>query len=53
MLLTTSAGAHVGGTVSHLWNKHIKPRADKRYVRKEEFQPEKRRIWVATATMSS
>jgi hypothetical protein len=32
MLLATSAGGHVGGTVSHLWNKHIKPRADARYV---------------------
>jgi hypothetical protein len=32
MLLATSAGAHVGGTVSHLWNQHIKPRADVRYA---------------------
>jgi hypothetical protein len=28
----TPAGAHVGGTVAHLWNKHIKPKADKRYA---------------------
>jgi hypothetical protein len=32
MLLATSAGGHVGGTVSHLWNQHIKPRADARYL---------------------
>jgi hypothetical protein len=32
MLLATSAGAHVGGTVSHLWNDHIKPKADARYA---------------------
>jgi hypothetical protein len=32
MLLTTSAGAHVGGTVSHLWTVHIKPKTDARYL---------------------
>ena len=29
--LATPAASHVGGTVGHLWNKHIKPRTDKRY----------------------
>ncbi len=28
----TPAGAHVGGTVSHLWKTHIKPKADTRYA---------------------
>jgi hypothetical protein len=28
----TPAGAHVGGTVSHLWNTHLKPKADTRYA---------------------
>ncbi|MGH3012575.1 MAG: hypothetical protein ACRDMY_12170 [Gaiellaceae bacterium] len=28
---TTPAVAHVGGTVSHLWN-HIRPKADQRYA---------------------
>jgi hypothetical protein len=49
MLLTTSAGAHVGGTVSHLWNKHIKPRADKRYVNVNE----KRQLGVMRAQRDS
>jgi hypothetical protein len=31
VLAATPAGAHIG-TVSHLWNHHIKPLADKRYV---------------------
>lgn len=32
-LVVTPAGAHVGGTVAHLWSKHIRPLADDRYVR--------------------
>lgn len=28
----TPAGAHVGGSVSHLWKKHVKPKADERYA---------------------
>jgi len=31
----TPAGAHVGGTVKHLWN-HLKPKADARYVNASE-----------------
>jgi hypothetical protein len=31
VLMASPAGSHIG-TVAHLWNKHIKPRADKRYV---------------------
>jgi hypothetical protein len=34
VMIATPAGAHVGGTVSHLWNKHIKPKADARYVKR-------------------
>jgi hypothetical protein len=30
-MVGTPAGAHVGGTVNHLWN-HLKPKADKRYL---------------------
>jgi hypothetical protein len=32
------AGAHVGGTVGHLWKKHIRPRADGRYVRAAQIR---------------
>jgi hypothetical protein len=32
MMVATPAGAHVGGTVGHLWNDHIKPKADARYL---------------------
>jgi hypothetical protein len=32
VMLATPAGAHVGGTVGHLWNDHIKPKADARYL---------------------
>jgi hypothetical protein len=32
VIVATPAGAHVGGTVGHLWNDHIKPKADKRYA---------------------
>jgi hypothetical protein len=35
-MLITPAGAHVGGTVSHLWTKHIRPKADARYYRKSQ-----------------
>jgi uncharacterized protein YfiM (DUF2279 family) len=31
-MMATPAMSHVGGTVGHLWNDHIKPRADARYV---------------------
>ena len=31
MLAATPAGAHVGGTVNHLWD-HLKPKADARYL---------------------
>jgi hypothetical protein len=29
------AGAHVGGTIEHIWN-HLKPKADKRYVNQKQ-----------------
>lgn len=32
VLMATPAGSHIG-TVTHLWNAHIKPRADARYDR--------------------
>ena len=32
VLMATPAGSHIG-TVTHLWNAHIKPKADARYVR--------------------
>jgi hypothetical protein len=35
VMVATPAGAHVGGSVNHLWN-HIKPKADKRYVNENE-----------------
>jgi hypothetical protein len=34
MLTATPVYSHVGGTVAHLWTKHIRPKADTRYVRK-------------------
>jgi hypothetical protein len=32
MIVATPAMGHVGGTVGHLWNDHIKPRGDARYL---------------------
>jgi hypothetical protein len=32
-MMATPAASHVGGTVGHLWNDHIKPRGDARYLR--------------------
>jgi hypothetical protein len=31
-IVATPAASHIG-SVTHLWNHHIKPKADKRYVR--------------------
>jgi hypothetical protein len=36
VMVATPAGAHVGGSVNHLWN-HLKPKADKRYVNEKEL----------------
>jgi hypothetical protein len=36
VMVGTPAGAHVGGTVNHLW-KHLKPKADPRYVNETEL----------------
>lgn len=36
VMVATPAGAHVGGTVNHLWN-HLKPKADARYVNETEL----------------
>lgn len=33
MLFLGPVGAHVGGTVGHLWRDHIQPRSDARYLR--------------------
>lgn len=33
-LTATPVYSHVGGTVAHLWTKHIRPKSDTRYVRK-------------------
>ena len=35
-MLLTPVGAHVGGTVRHLWTKHIRPKADVRYEGKRD-----------------
>jgi hypothetical protein len=35
-MVGTPAGAHVGGTVNHLWN-HLMPKADARYVNESEL----------------
>jgi hypothetical protein len=32
VLAAPPVGAHVGGTVGHLWREHIKPRADAHYL---------------------
>ena len=37
VLVATPAASHIG-TVTHLWNHHIKPRADKRYVNVNELK---------------
>jgi hypothetical protein len=36
VMIGTPAGAHVGGSVNHLWN-HLKPKADARYVNETEL----------------
>jgi hypothetical protein len=36
LLAATPVYSHVGGTVTHLWRDHIRPRADARYVTKLE-----------------
>jgi hypothetical protein len=36
VMVGTPAGAHVGGTVTHLWG-HLKPKADARYVNETEL----------------
>ena len=38
LMVGTPAGAHIG-SVTHLWNHHIKPKADKRYFRYEAKVP--------------
>ena len=38
-LATTPVGAHVGGTVTHLWSDHIKPKGDERYVLQDGVLP--------------
>jgi hypothetical protein len=35
-MMATPAAGHVGGTVGHLWTKHIRPLADQRYYKKTE-----------------
>lgn len=37
-LVLTPAGAHVGGTVAHLWTDHIRPLADSRYVKAAQLR---------------
>jgi hypothetical protein len=36
VMVATPSGAHIGGTVNHLWN-HLKPKADARYVNESEL----------------
>jgi hypothetical protein len=35
-LVATPVSSHVGGTVTHLWNDHIRPKADARYYTKAQ-----------------
>ena len=37
LLAPTSVYSHVGGTVLHLWNDHIKPKADARYPTRDQL----------------
>ena len=50
VMVATPAGAHVGGTVSHLWNQHIKPKTDARYV---NVKGDERGVAVAGLSMNS
>ncbi len=34
--LITPVGAHVGGSVAHLWNQHIKPKATQLFYTKQQ-----------------
>lgn len=36
VMMGTPAAAHVGGSVTHLWNQHIKPKTDARYYTKTQ-----------------
>ncbi|HEX6132187.1 MAG TPA: hypothetical protein VF044_10675 [Actinomycetota bacterium] len=42
-LQLTPVGAHVSGTVAHLWRDHIRPKTDARYVRDNEL------LWAVVA----
>jgi hypothetical protein len=42
-LQLTPVGAHVSGTITHLWRDHIRPKADARYVRDNEL------LWAVVA----
>jgi hypothetical protein len=54
VLVATPAGSHIG-TVTHLWKQHIRPKADKRYLRYEAKVPPRRTltgIWEASVVAS-
>jgi hypothetical protein len=50
VMVGTPAGAHVGGSVSHLWNQHIKPKTDARYYTKSQangrYVNERELLWA-------
>ena len=53
-MMATPAVGHVGGTVSHLWNQHIKPKADARYARAVQVvQADGNTIIVSTVQQST
>lgn len=47
IMMATPAAGHVGGTVSHLWSQHIRPKADQRYLLRPTGAQE---YWVAGST---
>ena len=50
VLVATPAGSHIG-SVTHLWKNHIRPKADKRYLRYKAEIPPRRTltgIWEAS-----
>ena len=53
MVVATPAVSHVGGTVSHLWNQHIKPKADARYVRSVDTVVQSGNVVITSGVQTS
>jgi hypothetical protein len=52
-MMATPAVGHVGGTVGHLWKKHIRPLADKRYYTKTQADTKLAALQVRVAELEA